>query len=138
MHYPGHVDMEPQYRHELQAAGYEVCRCRYSDITPDLLRRFNVVIMDWAPQASDKSGCDNFLSKRSLIRDFMKQGGGVLLLYENSYDMNYQAPNEFLKEYGAGIINEGLVDPAQSVPPEWLSRLLLVPNGQHCAASDHQ
>ncbi len=33
-----------------------------------------------------------------------------MALYENGYDMNYQAPSQFLGQYGGSIVNEGLVD----------------------------
>ncbi len=111
--------VDPRVKVELNHTGWQVGRCALPDLTWGALRKFNVVVLERMPQNVPQAGPagGNWVGdtpldqKAGLLYRFMRTGGGVLLLHDESYDEVYVTENRFLKPLGAKIINEQVTDP---------------------------
>ena len=107
---------DPQVKMELNQAGWQVGRCDLPDLTWNLLRKFNAVVLCRVPQNIPQAGAKTVGTtaldqKAAILYRFIKSGGGLLLLHDESYDQVYITENRFLKPLGAKIINQQITDP---------------------------
>ncbi len=107
--------VDPRVRQQLNHAGWQVGHCNLSDLTWKLLHQFNVVVLCRVPQSTprpgDRTGFDTALDKKAaMLYHFVRGGGGLLLLHDESYDRVYITEDRFLKPLGARILEEGVSD----------------------------
>lgn len=106
--------VDPAVKSELNKQGWQVGTAETGDLTWDLLRQFNVVVLCRIPADTPQDGgaARGALldQKAPLLYRFVQAGGGLLLLHDESYDQVYITENRFLKPLGAEIVNEQVTD----------------------------
>ncbi|NQT51953.1 hypothetical protein HQ576_07880, partial [bacterium] len=105
--------IDPALKGKLRDRGYEVGHLEYRAVTPEALRPFNVLILQWAPTAGDTAGSKTYLQKLPIIEDYVRSGGGILVTCENAYDA-FRNINQLLKRFDAEVLVESLVDPTHT------------------------
>ncbi|HEY3416508.1 MAG TPA: hypothetical protein VGM23_06465, partial [Armatimonadota bacterium] len=113
---PG-IYLDVAYLHELQAHGFQVDSQPWEAIQPNVLRRYNTVVICgiW--------GIDNAIAfdetRQRYINEYMKAGGGVLVSITTMGSYTQVRLGSFpawLKSYGIDLYIEAISDPTQQAP----------------------
>ncbi len=108
--------VDQHVKEQLDRAGWQVGHCNLPDLTRKMLHQFNVVVLcrvpQSTPQTGDRTGLGTALDqKAAMLYHFIRSGGGLLLLHDESYNQVYITEDRFLKPLGARILLEGVSDP---------------------------
>jgi len=93
--------IDPVLEEKLKKNGYRVASTYYSDLTEDVIRKFNIVILlqEAIYDQANTTSYDVFIEKLPIINRFLKDGGGVMVFFDErhySLDCNYSI-NKFLE-----------------------------------------
>ncbi len=118
------IYMEAAYLEELQAHGFQVDAAPWDIITPDLMRRYNAVIITGYWREYSKGNVEQGIQEgfagvvQRYIAEYMKAGGGVLV------DLNSMGAYgegrlgevpDWLKQFDCNFWVEAITDPAREV-----------------------
>lgn len=104
--------MEVAYRQELEAHGYDIDSLTWDEVSPDVLRRYNAVIITGYYEHMTKTALDE--PRQRWIDEYMRKGGGVLVLLNTTgaYAGDYHPDViRWLKTYGIDFYIESVQDP---------------------------
>ena len=106
----GPIDLK--YKAKLEKAGYTIEHVLYSDanVTWDKISEANLIILSYVPMKSYTDQVKCFRAKTPLFYEYIKAGGGVLMLCEEDYEQVVPVANELLAPLGAEILSEQVVD----------------------------
>jgi len=101
--------IDPTYKKRLNTIGYQVGALEYHELNLERIKPFNVLMLQWAPTEGDTEETEIYRSKISVIEQFVREGGGVLVTCENAYGA-IRNVNQLLQPFGIEILNESITD----------------------------
>ncbi|MHB9132576.1 MAG: hypothetical protein ACYDBB_16020 [Armatimonadota bacterium] len=112
------VYLEVAYVKELEAHGFQVEAVAWESVTPTLLRKYNTVVIAglWGMDSTIASGFTEV--RQRYITDYMKAGGGVLVVVTTSGSYTKERLGSFpawLKRCGVDLYVEAVTDPTREV-----------------------
>jgi len=105
--------MDRMLKKELAEAGLRVQEgnAYYHEVTPDLLHKFQVVVMLYPPGEGATKEREIYRSKFHALLNYMQAGGGLIIFADEQYGAQ-KSLNEFLSRLDAEILPESIVDEA--------------------------
>jgi len=81
----------------------------YHELTLDRLSQYQAVIMLYPPTSAKSSEAKTYLQKGEIILDYVRSGGGLLVLADQQYD-SLRPLNELLQSVDAAVLPESVTD----------------------------
>jgi len=87
---------------------------RNQNLSADLLKQFNVVVLTEFPQVGTQGPTAEQTAYMDVLRDYVRQGGGLFICGGNDQDtgMCVRFQQELLKPWGASALREYVNDPS--------------------------
>jgi hypothetical protein len=103
--------IDPLLKEQLIEAGIHVCECFVSQLQKDDLALFDVVLLMRFPVPDHPQNDHADFQEKSLwLKEFVKQGGGLVMMFSECYGKTINAMNQFANEFDVQFAFNRLVD----------------------------
>jgi len=123
--------VDPAYKKKLEEDGWQVGYCSLRDLTWGKLKRFNVLVLSQHPDVPRANFYKFFENEKELLKQYLDNGGGILLFADLHRGRIYPHLNELLEPYGIKIFPQGIVDD----DPEKQRTLKAYPTKAYCTSN---